>query len=922
MKNYRIAILFGALLLTLNNLYGQISEGGLPPSFRYGHSLRSTIPLAQAPITFNIEDMKLVDEWQVSQGQPLKVATLIGSDLTMDNAGAWNVLPGGESVWQLNIRAEGAIALMLYYKTFYIPEGGKLFIYNAEKTQVIGAFTHRSNPETDNFATEFVAGDDIVLEYVAAPSGEKPRIEIESIGYGYNHLTVGSADTSVREEPAPCYVNINCEEGNDWQMEKAGVCKMIQRIGRDTYICSGSLVNNTEEDFKPYILSAYHCSALLGTTASASDYNQWIFYFHYEKNGCDDNSPAISYQTMTGCRKVASTPLDGGSDGLLLLLNQEIPDSYYAYYNGWDRREAAATSGVGIHHPEGDYMKISTFTGRATSLSWLDEDGNEGASNAHWNIIFDETANGASVTAGGSSGSPLFNQDKLIVGTLSGGNSECKNPKGLNIYGKLSYHWDKYSRSQAERMDVWLDPAGTKAETLRGRYKKDPVVIEKPSDLQLTYTSSQVRLTWKAPASQTPASYNVYKESKLLGNTTALYYTDNSSATGSVIYSVSAVYPDGVESGVVSKTLFISEYLPPLNPRAIFDPASGVVLTWEAPLYRQLIYWGTGSAAYGIGFSGLPFYFGQGWTPDEIAPFRNKLLRAVQFAPAKDVTYSLLITQGGRRYTQPLTNLSYNRLNTVNLETPFTIGGSGTLVVAIHASDYDEDSYPAWCDSGPAEMGKGNLLSEDGSTWEYLEDEEYDFNFFMCAVVTSEEGTNLLRSLPATDVALKKSGRKAAMAVQPLSAQDVQLRSSMPAAFPEVTGYSVYRDGRIVNTAPITGTRYVDATAGRGTHSYAVSASYGGWESERAAIRGDITVGAEQRIEHGLAITPTLFDHSITLLNAAEVKKLEIFSIDGRLMKTADNPGETVSTGALPKGVYLFRLTTDREVKVVRGVKR
>jgi hypothetical protein len=919
MKNYRIAVLFGVLLFTLNNLYGQISEGGLPPSFRYGHSLRSTIPLVQAPVTFNVEDMKLVDEWQVSQGQPLKVATLIESALTIDNAGTWSVLPGGESVWQLNIRAKGAIALMLYYKAFYIPEGGKLFIYNAEKTQVIGAFTHQSNPSTDKFATEFVAGDDIVLEYVAAPGGEKPRIEIESIGYGYNHLTVGNAP-SLRSETPACYININCEEGDGWQTEKAGVCRMIQRIGRDAYLCSGSLMNNTGEDFKPYILSAYHCSATVDAEASTSDYNQWMFYFHYEKNGCDDDAPAVSSQTMTGCRKVASTPLDGGSDGLLLLLNQNIPDSYYAYYNGWDRRETAATSGVGIHHPEGDYKKISTFTNRATSASWMDENDNEGASNAHWNVIFDETANGISVTTGGSSGSPLFNQNKLIVGSLSGGSSDCDNPKGLNLYGKLAYHWDKYSNKPEERMDSWLDPAGTKAETLRGRYKKDPVIVEKPSDLQLTYTNDQVELTWRAPATQRPVRYNVYKDSELLGSTTALSYTDRPSQNGSVIYSVSAVYSNGVESGLVSKTLVISEYLAPLNPRAIFDPASGVVVTWEAPLYQQAIYWGTGSTAYAVGFSGYPFYFGQGWTSAEIAPFRNKLLRAVQFAPAKGATYSLLITQGGRKYTQSLTNLVYDKLNIVNLQTPFTIGSSGTLIVAIHASDYGEDTYPAWCDSGPAEMGKGNILSEDGDEWEYIDDEEYDFNFFLAAVVTSEEGTSPVRSLSATDVVLKKSNRK--MSVQPLPVNNLQLRSSIPAAFPKVIGYSVYRDSRRVNAAPITGTRYVDAAAGSGRHTYAVSASYDGWESALATVRGDVTVGVEQQIENGLTVAPTLFDSYITLLNAATVKKLEIISIDGKLMKTVDKPGETISTDALPKGMYLFRLTTDKEVKIIRGIKR
>jgi hypothetical protein len=921
MKNYRMAILFGVWLFTLNLVYGQISEGGLPPSFRYEHLLRSTIPLAQIPVTFNIEDMKLTDEWQVSQGQPLKVATLIACNLTMDNAGSRSVLPGGEAVWQLNIQAKGATALMLYYKAFYIPEGGKLFIYNAEKTQVTGAFTHRTNTAAGKFATAFVAGDELTLEYVDAPSGEKPQIEIEHIGYGYNHLTAG-VDTSLRSLSS-CFININCEEGDDWQTEKTGVCKMVQRIGNQSYLCSASLVNNTAEDFKPYILSAYHCSEDLEATASASDYSQWVFYFHYEEAGCNSSS-AVSYQTMTGCRKVAGIPLTGGSDGLLLLLNQDIPDNYYAYYNGWDRREVAATSGVGIHHPEGNYKKISTCTWPATSVSWLGEDGGKGAGNAHWDVLFATTANGASVTAGGSSGSPLFNQDKRVVGTLSGGSSSCDDLMGSNLYGKLSYHWDKYSDKPAERMDIWLDPASAKTETLRGRYKKEPVVIEKPSNLQATHAGGLVQLSWQPPATQTPERYLVYRDRELLGSTADVSFTDSPAQTGSILYSVSAGYPDGVESGVISKTLFIADYLAPSNPQATFDAAlGGVTVTWDAPLYRQTIYWGTGSTALAIGFSGLPFYFGQGWEPDEIAPFRNKLLRAVQFVPARNVTYSLLITQGNRKYAQAISRPVYGKLNVAELQTPFPIDAAGRLTVALYASGYEESTYPAYCDKGPAERGKGNLLSEDGINWTYLEEEEYDFNFVLAAVVTSEEGTTgQTRATPvAADRALKKSNARPLTQTAPAS--DLQLRSSMPAAFPEVTGYHVYRDNRRVNAAAVTETRYVDVLPGRdGVYTYAVSALYGSMESGQTAIQGDVTVSAERPAGSEPAITPTRFDACITLAHAAEVKTLEIISADGKLVRKTDRPGAVVYTGSLPAGIYIFRLTTEKEVKIIRGIKK
>ena len=322
----------------------QISEGGKPVSFNYQNPLKSWQPAVQIPVNFSVEDRIAVDEWRVSQGAPLAVSALIDTDLNMENTGEWRVLPGGEKIWQLRLQAKGAIALMLYYETFYLPEGGKLFIYNAEKTHLLGAYTSQTNPKGKSFATEFVAGDDIILEYEPPVSDEKARIAINQVGYGYNHLHVTTDLRSTGPGTSgSCMVNINCEEGEEWQNEKNGVCMMVEKIGKVGYLCSGSLVNNTAKDMKPYILSAFHCTQDYdnGKIASETDLNQWVFYFHFEHTGCENTSPVAGHKTMTGCRRIVSIPIEGGSDGLLLLLNDKIPAEYNVYFNGWDRSETA-----------------------------------------------------------------------------------------------------------------------------------------------------------------------------------------------------------------------------------------------------------------------------------------------------------------------------------------------------------------------------------------------------------------------------------------------------------------------------------------------------------------------------------------------------------------------------------------------------
>lgn len=71
----------------------QISEGGTPASFKYSNTLKSDLPTVQIPVNFSVEDLKTVDAWQVSQGAPLKVAKLIDTDLSPENAGNWTTLP-------------------------------------------------------------------------------------------------------------------------------------------------------------------------------------------------------------------------------------------------------------------------------------------------------------------------------------------------------------------------------------------------------------------------------------------------------------------------------------------------------------------------------------------------------------------------------------------------------------------------------------------------------------------------------------------------------------------------------------------------------------------------------------------------------------------------------------------------------------
>ncbi len=66
-------------------------------------------------------------------------------EYNLQNSGTWHELSNGDKLWQLTISCPKAVSINLLYDKFWIPEGGKMFIYTPDKKQYIGAFTYQNN---------------------------------------------------------------------------------------------------------------------------------------------------------------------------------------------------------------------------------------------------------------------------------------------------------------------------------------------------------------------------------------------------------------------------------------------------------------------------------------------------------------------------------------------------------------------------------------------------------------------------------------------------------------------------------------------------------------------------------------------------------------------------------------------------------
>ena len=140
-----------------------------------------------APDLERIEKEDLINDQQPGTAM---FAYPVWVNYTLENSGVWQQLDGGGKIWRLKVTIPGALSTNTYYDKFWLPEGGKFFVYSEDTGQSIGAITSEfiggSKEEPIKFATALIYGENVTFEYYQPASvKESPVIFISSICYGY-----------------------------------------------------------------------------------------------------------------------------------------------------------------------------------------------------------------------------------------------------------------------------------------------------------------------------------------------------------------------------------------------------------------------------------------------------------------------------------------------------------------------------------------------------------------------------------------------------------------------------------------------------------------------------------------------------------------------------------------------------------------
>ncbi len=402
-------------------------------------------------------------------GNPERYAYGFDVDINLFEQGHIEQLDNGDKVWRLRIGSDNAIGMKLYFNQFYLPQGSTLAIYTDYMVDEL--YDSSINHEDQEFSHRLLQGDVITIEYFEpANTIENALLNISTVYHAYKDILGFYPSDQERN----CGVNVACDNG-----EFEDQINSVIFLDMNGYICSAALINNTSFDLTPYVLTAYHCV----DPETPGEHNWFSFYFKHQSSSCSGSNGSYSY-SRTGSTLRSSYYY---SDFALLEMDYTPAASFNGYYAGWNRSSSPPQLSAGIHHPGGDPKKINYDNDNAFSDGWY-------TSNTHWRLNWDEGG-----TEGGSSGSPLFDDEKLIVGQLHGGSGECGS--GTDYYGKMNTSWTGGGTSST-RLSDWLDPSGTGYVSVTGTYNgegggEDPpeITLLSPNGGE-TLDSGSYEITW------------------------------------------------------------------------------------------------------------------------------------------------------------------------------------------------------------------------------------------------------------------------------------------------------------------------------------------------------------------------------------------------------------------------------------------
>jgi hypothetical protein len=350
----------------------------------------------------------------------------------------WRTTADGTRVAQLALTSPGAVALRAGFALDGAPPG---LVVRFQGSGGAGAFGPVGAGEIAATAggdglywSPVLEGETATLEF-ALPPGVDPAPGAVVMPEISHLFATGAAGKALGTGGSgACEIDVACLDPSlqlALRTATNAIARMVVTIDGDTFLCSGTVLNDSSNSFTPYFLTANHCIDIVedpagsrGIPAAAAGTINTYWFFQAATCG---SLATPAYTLLPGGAKLVARSLD--YDWALVRLNLQPP--YGTTYAAWSAEGPIAGGEAvrGIHHPDGDLKKASSgategYQGYPDGSSFL---------RVRWS---------SGVTEGGSSGSGLFTPNPLtgyyeLRGALSGGESTCTLPQGIDEYARF-----------------------------------------------------------------------------------------------------------------------------------------------------------------------------------------------------------------------------------------------------------------------------------------------------------------------------------------------------------------------------------------------------------------------------------------------------------------------------------------------------
>lgn len=394
-------------------LFSQIVKEGVPLAWSVGNELNINNIWKELP-DHNILDLLAEDAIdQANKVLPYRFAIASNVNYTPENSGRWTNLSNGDRVWMLGLESKFAFSLNVIFGKFNLPEGGKVYIYNEDRSDFVGPLTSKNNRAIGNLISLPLEGNKVIVEYYEPYRyrgiGE---LLINKVAQGYKPL----------EEPERS--ETSCITPIEWVNEKirhARSSTLLMLVDDGQRVCTGGLLNNTQSNGNPLFVTS--SNALMG------DPSDWVFVFGLNADVCSNNDVTCWDRAIAGAEVLE---VDGENGLALLGIFQKPESTWGVYFAGWNVEDPI----------EGSYFCIQNAFGLSQSYSSAFTDpqvadwgGLQVAEIDVWNI---------GNTFVGSLGAPLYNSEGDFIGALIGGQSDCTEG-GSDYFGLLATSWEKFA---------------------------------------------------------------------------------------------------------------------------------------------------------------------------------------------------------------------------------------------------------------------------------------------------------------------------------------------------------------------------------------------------------------------------------------------------------------------------------------------